>query len=478
MSLKLKAINGGKWLTVSTVFQTVIQFVQIAVLARLLDPVVFGIVAISNLIIAFFGIFANLGFTNSIIHNQESDRKILSTVYFLNILLGVALFLIVQVTSPFIVSFYDEPRLIKVIGYSSFVFLFVYFGSIHTILLKKELQFKFVALIDIFGNLIGSAITIYLAYSGYEELSLVYGGLVMHICRTLLEIYFGRWLFRPTWHFKPREVKDHLKFGMYNFGENFVNYIQSNWDNIIIGKIVGPKYLGIYSLAMQLAVYPIVKLNPLILQVVYPVIAKIKDDEALFKRAYLKVIELLSYLNFPLLAGLYVMVESVVPLFYGAGWEETFPLVRIFVFVSAIGCLTHPLFTLAYSKGKPKYMFYLNLVNFSVKVPLVYLFGNVWGVIGVAYALVLSSAIHLFLNFIITQMLIKDYFISMMKELGKPILFCIIMTLAVQVYKNWVGYEGWGHAIAEICIGALVYLSLVLTFKYSLTDLKELRKAL
>lgn len=478
MSLKLKAINSGKWLTVSTVFQTVIQFAQIAVLARLLDPVVFGIIAISNLIIAFFGIFANLGFTNSIIHKQESDRNILSTVYFLNILLGIALFLIVQVASPFIVSFYDEPRLGKVIGYSSLVFLFVYFGSIHTILLKKELQFKFVALIDIFGNLIGSSVTIYLAYRGYEELSLVYGGLVMHVCRTLLEIYFGRSLFKPAWYFNIREVADHLKFGLYNFGENFVNYIQSNWDSIIIGKVVGPKYLGIYSLAMQLAVYPIVKLNPLILQVVYPVIAKIKDEESRFKRAYLKVVELLSYLNFPLLAGLFVTVESVVPLFYGEGWEETFPLVRIFVFVSAIGCLTHPLFTLAYSKGKPKYMFYLNLVNFSVKVPLVYFFGNTWGVIGVAYALLLSSAIHLLLNLVITQLLIKDYFVAWVSALIKPVVFCAIMILAVYLYKVPVGYAGWANAIAEICIGALVYLSLTFTFKYSLADLKELRSGL
>jgi len=478
MSLKIKAINSGKWLTVSTVFQTLIQFAQIAVLARLLDPVVFGIIAISNLIIAFFGIFANLGFTNSIIHKQENDRNVLSTVYFLNILLGIALFLIVQVASPFIVAFYDEPRLDTVIGYSSLVFLFVYFGSIHTILLKKELQFKFIAFIDIIGNLLGSSVTIYLAYQGYEELSLVYGGLVMHLFRTVLEIYFGRRLFRPTWYFNIREVGDHLKFGLYNFGENFVNYIQSNWDNIIIGKVVGPKYLGIYSLAMQLAVYPIVKLNPLILQVVYPVIAKIKEDESRFKRAYLKVVELLSYLNFPLLAGLFITVESVVPLFYGDGWEETFPLVRIFVFVSAIGCLTHPLFTLAYSKGKPKYMFYLNLVNFLVKVPLVYFFGDKWGVIGVAYALLLASTIHLLLNLGITQLLIKDYFGTWLKELVKPVLFCSIMVLGVYLYKSQFGYQGWANTLAEIVIGALIYLSLTFTFKYSLSDLKELRGGL
>lgn len=478
MSLKLKAINSGKWLTVSTVFQAIVQFVQVAVLARMLDPVVFGIIAISNLIIAFFGVFANLGFTNSIIHKQESDRHILSTVYFINILLGFVLFALVQVASPYIVSFYNEPRLVKVIGHSSIVFLFVYFGSVHTVLLKKELKFKYIALIDIIGNLCGSIVTVFLAFRGFEELSLVYGGLVMHGLRTILEVYFGHHLFKPIWYFKIGDVKDHIKFGLYNMGENFVNYFQSNWDNMIIGKVVGPKYLGIYSLAMQLAVYPLIKLNPLILQVVYPVIAKVKDDAMLFKRTYLKVVDILTYVNFPLLAGLYVTVESVVPLFYGPGWEETFPLVEIFVFVSAISCMTHPLFTLAYSKGKPKYMFYLNLINFAIKVPMVYLFGRTWGIIGVAYALLISGSIHLVLNFILTEVLIGDYLRALMRNLMKPLIFCAIMIAVVQGYKHWVGYEGWGHAITEICLGGLVYLVLTFMFKYSLSDLKELKKAL
>lgn len=478
MNIKQKAINSGKWVTVSTTFQAVLQFGQIAVLARLLDPTIFGIVAISNIIIAFFGIFANLGFTNSIIYKQEKDPKILSTVFYVNILLGFIIFFAVYFSSPFVVSFYNEPRLGKVLGLSSLIFLFAYFGSVHSILLKKELRFKSIALIEIIGNLVGSIVTIYLAFQGYEELSLVYGGIILHSIRTVLEIYLGRDLFFPQLYFQLSEIKEHLKFGIYNFGENIIRYIESNWDNIIIGKILGPKYLGIYSLAIQLAVYPITKLNPLILQVAYPVIAKIKDDALLLKRMYLKVLDLLSYFNFPLLGGLFITVESVVPLIYGPGWEETFPLVRIFVFVGAIGCLSHPLFTLVYSKGKPKYLFYLNLVSLAIKIPLVYYFGKYWHIEGVAYALLVSTIIYTTLNFIIVNHLIGNFLKPFFNDLIIPVVFCFIMIVTVHFYKSFIGYTGWYNTLAEISIGGIVYLGFTFLFKYSFADLKDIKNSL
>ena len=198
------------------------------------------------------------------------------------------------------------------------------------------MHFKSIAFVDIGGAAVGASITVFFAYRGFEELSLAYGAIIMNLTRTILEVYLGRKLFHPRFYFKIKEIKEHLIFGLYNFGENFVSYIESNWDTIIIGKILGPRLLGIYTLAIQLAVYPVTKINTLILQVAYPIIAKMKDDALLLKRTYLKILDILSYFNFPLLAGLFITVESVVPLVYGPGWEAIFPLVRIFVFVGAI----------------------------------------------------------------------------------------------------------------------------------------------
>ncbi|GGK56648.1 MOP flippase family protein [Rufibacter glacialis] len=476
MDNKQKAINGGKWVTISTVTNTLLQFLQIAILARLLDPLAFGVVSISTLIINFFNIFANLGFSNSIIHKQESDRNILSTLYGLNIGLGIIIFLLINACSFLIVDFYDEPRLYRVLRVSSFYFLIVYVGQIYSILLQKELLFKPVAIIEILAVLAGTSVTITLAYLGFEELSLIYGQLTMQAVKSVLQIMYGKKFFLPTLHFDLKKVKDHLMFGIYNVGDGLFNFFQSNLDTIAIGGVLGVKMLGYYTIAYQLAIFPITRLNPIVLQVAYPVIAKMKTNTQELKRSYLKILDLVSYVNFPLLAGLYITAESIVPLVYGPGWEPTIHLIKIFVFVSAFSCLSHPLFTLAYTKGKPNLLFFLNLATLLVKMPLVYFLGVYYGVTGVAVAFLLATFLNFVLNFAIVHHLIGSFLKEFFKIIIKPITYCFLLIMMVFLYKSLIGYQGLVNTIAEITIGGLVYIGLTLSFKMSLQELKALKK--
>ncbi|RYY07861.1 MAG: colanic acid exporter [Sphingobacteriaceae bacterium] len=478
MSDKKKAVKSVSWITFSTIFQTLLQFLQISVLARLLNPADFGIVAISNTVIIFFSLFANLGFANSIISKQETNRKTLTSIFFLGIFLGAIIFLLVFYSSPLLVSFYHEVRLAKVIKLASCIFLITSFGTVYSALLQKELKFKAVAITDIAGYLFGVSLTVFLAYKGYKELSLVYGSLATDLCKTSLQVILGRKLFYPNLHFSFSEIKEHLRFGIFNFGEGVIGFVQSNWDNIIIGKLLGTNILGYYTLAYQLAVFPVIKINPIILQVAFPLIAKMKENASELKKSYLKILDLISYFNLPLLAGLYITAESVVPLIYGPGWEPTFPLIKIFVFVSIFSCLSHPLFTLVYTKGKPNLLFYLNLVTLIIKIPLVYYFGKLWNVNGIAYAFLLATIINTSLNFLIVQSLIGSYFKRFISNLYKPVFFCVLMVLTVHFYKQFIGFNGIINTAAEIAIGGLVYLLFTVWFKYSIVEIKQFKKLL
>lgn len=471
-------MNGGKWITIATVISTLFQFIQVAILARLLSPTDFGIVSISNLIIAFFQIFANLGFSNSIIYKQESDRNVLSTLYFLNLTVGVVIFVVISFSTPYIVSFYHEPKLERVVTLASYYFLIVYFGQLYLFLLQKELRFRSVAIIDIVSTVLGSGVTITLAYGGYEELSLIIGSLVMQALKTVLQILFGLKFFVPVWFFNLRDVKEHLRFGLFNLGDGLLGFIQSNSDTIFIGGMLGVKLLGYYTIAYQLAIFPIGKLNPIILQVAYPILAKMKDNTANLKQSYLKILDFISYCNLPLLAGLYITAETVVPLFYGPGWEKTIELIRIFVFVGAFTCLSHPLFTLAFTKGKPNLLFYLNLGTLFVKIPLVYLLGTYYQVTGIAVAFLLATFLNLVVNFIIVHSLIGDFMGSFLRSLAKPLLFCLLMVGAVSLYKTVVGNAGLGNMLAEIFIGGATYAGLTLAYKLSFAEIKAYRQAL
>ncbi len=478
MSNTKKAIQGGKWITISTVVSTVFQFAQVSILARLLDPAVFGVVSVSTLLINFFYIFSNLGFSNSIIYKQETDQKVLSTLYFLSLMMGFVIFVLVYLSAPLVIAYYKEPRLDKVIKLASLYFLIIYFGQIYLFLLQKELRFRDIAIMEIAGAAIGMCVAIGLAYQGFEELSLIYGQLSMHVVRTILQIAFGIRLFFPSLYFNIDLIKEHLRFGLYNVGDGFLGFVQGNSDNIVVGGLLGVKSLGYYTIASQLAIFPITKLNPIILQVAYPLLAKMKEDDNELRKAYIKILDLISYLNMPLLAGLFITASSVVPLLYGPGWEPTLPLIQIFVFQSLCSCLANPLFTIAFTKGKPNLLFYLNLVTLIIKIPLLYWFGSYWEVTGIALAFLTSTFINLVLNFMIAKWLIGSFYQAFFANFAKPALFCLLMVLSVYLYQQFVGNEGVIHTFVQIAIGGAVFVALTLKYKMSLPEILAMRKSI
>jgi lipopolysaccharide exporter len=476
MSHKQEAISGGKWMSTSTAISTVLQFGQVAILARLLEPSVFGIVSVSTLMIAFFNIFANLGFSNSIIYKQEDDQRVLSTIYLLNLALGLLIGVIVFFSWPLVAAYYKEPRLEQVIKLSSLYFIIVYVGQIYLFLLQKELRFKAVASIDITGTITGTIVTVLLAYNGFAELSLIFGQLAQQLAKSVLQMVYGARLFSPTLTFDLSLIKEHLRFGLYNVGDGIVGFVQANSDNILVGGMLGVKQLGYYTLASQLAIFPIARLSPIVLQVAYPILARLKGDTGELKKSYLTILDLLSYINLPLLAGLFITADSVVPLFYGPGWEPTILLIRIFVFVSIFTFLINPLFTLAFSKGKPKLLLFLNVFTLVIKLPLVYFFAQQWGVAGIATAFLVATGANLLVNFRIVHSLIGPFFGEFARNMAKPVLFCLVMVGAIMLYKSFADTINVGNTAVQVVLGALIYGGLTIRYKYPVADLKALGK--
>jgi len=477
MSNQKVAINGAKWTTTATVITTLLSFAQLAIIARVLEPSIFGLVSICSLVLSFFHIFANLGFTNSIISKQENDPKNLSTIFFASIALGLIMGILIFFSSSFVVSYYNEPRLSYVIKVSAFTFPMIYSSQIYWNLLQKELKFKILAVIDVVCGVINFIATIILAYNDFQELSIIYSQLLFTAIRTLLYIYLGRKLFSPLLYFKLSEIKDHLRFGMYHLGEGILGFVNGNLENIVIGKAIGVKELGLYTIAYQLAVFPIYKLNPIIMQVSYPIMAKMKDSNGL-KRAFLKIVDFITCCNYPLLAGLFITSGSVIVLIYGQDYQGSVPLVKVILFVSFLACLAAPGPSIALSKNKPNLMFYLNVCSLVIKIPTIYFFSKYFGLMGITYGYVLTSLIETSLMFYIVNNLVGNFMEEFLRNIIKPIGFCIAMIAVISVYREFIGSMGIYHVAAQVMIGGVVYMALILKFKLPLKDILELKKSL
>ncbi|NJK40811.1 MAG: oligosaccharide flippase family protein [Acaryochloridaceae cyanobacterium SU_2_1] len=166
MSIKNQTTSGVIWTGIATIFTVVIQFLQLSILARLLDPSDFGVMAMIMVVIGFANAFADMGVSNAIIHYQNIQKRQLSSLYWLSILLGVCIFLIITLATPWIAQFFQEPRLRSMLLWASLIFIATPFGQQFQVLFQKELRFKYLAVVEIIASIVGSATAIVLHFKG------------------------------------------------------------------------------------------------------------------------------------------------------------------------------------------------------------------------------------------------------------------------------------------------------------------------
>lgn len=401
MNLKSQAVSGVKWNGVSAGVVTALQFVTLAVLARLLSPSDFGLMGMVMVVIGFSQLFADMGISNAIIYRQDATREELSSLYWLNILAGVVVFFIVCGACPLITAFYHEPRLINLIYLSSLIFLITPFGQQFQILLQKELKFDQLAKIEIISSFANFVSAITLAILGMGVFSLIWGQLAGTSLRVLLLFSWGWNHWRPAFHFSKRNLKGYISFGLYQMGEKAINYFNSNLDYLLIGSLLGAKALGYYTLAYNLVLRPSQRINPVITRVAFPVFSKLQNDIKRLKRGYLKVLRLLSTVNFPLMAGLAVVAPVAVPVIFGEQWLPSIILIQILTLVGLLRSTGNPMGSVLLARGRADLSFKWNLALMVTQIPGLYLGAKLGGTIGVAIAFAILMCIYSVFSYLI-----------------------------------------------------------------------------
>jgi O-antigen/teichoic acid export membrane protein len=467
VSLREQAAAGVKWSGVSTVVNTGLQFLQIAVLARVLGVEKYGLISTILVVIGFTQQFADMGLSNAIIHRQDATRDQLSSLYWLNLLAGAALCILVWVATPGIIAFYAEPRLHTPLMLAALIFLVVPLGQQFQILLQKELHFYRLARIEVFAYTMSSGVAIVSALVSQSILAIVWSYLALAITRAVLLMNAGWHIGRPRLHFKYADLQGYLSFGLYQMGERSINYFSANIDYVIIGRFLGQETLGFYTLAYQLVVFPVLKINPIITRVAFPVFARKQTDNAALQYGYLEVTRLLASLLFPLLIGLGVTSPLFIPIVFGAEWLAAVPLVQVLVVLGMFVVVSNPAGALWMAKGRADIGFAWN-VCVAIINTLVFLLVVSAGVYAVAWAHVSLKVLYFILMWGIFYYLIRLDFRQYIMALHTPLLFSLAMGAAV--YLGYVLLEDVVTVplvllIGLVLFGGLVYIGLYLLFQ-------------
>ncbi|MGA7161821.1 MAG: MOP flippase family protein [Bacteroidota bacterium] len=468
MSLKSAAVSGAKWTTASSIAITLLQFLQVAILARLLSPSDFGLMGMIMVVLGFAQTYMDMGISNAIIHRQDTTRNQLSSLYWLNIFASVVIFAIILLISPLIVGFFREPKIASLLPWSALIFLITPIGQQFQILLQKELSFRVLTVIEVSSGVIGCVTAVSFALGGAGVFSLIAGQLANTAGRSFMLAAIGLKRWRPRLHFRTGDLQGYLKFGIYQMGDNSVNYLNSNLDKLLIGSLLGAQSLGYYSIAWNLAIQPVLRINPIVTRVAFPVFAKVQNNIDVLRKGYLNVLKVLSVINFPLLLGMAAIAPVLIPVVFGQKWLPAVGLLQILALVSLLRSIGNPVGSLLLAKGRPDLGFKWNLVLAVTQASGILIGVWIGAMKGVVIALFVLNICYLYPEYyILVWPLINCNFKEYLSSMAFAFSTSTVMTALILLLPFLLEIEAKAMLIGQIIIGALIYSSLTFLFNRS-----------
>tara|TARA_R110002033_G_C3896269_1_gene239475 strand:+ start:522 stop:1973 length:1452 start_codon:yes stop_codon:yes gene_type:complete len=476
-------ISGAKWTTFESAFGAIIQIIRVFVLTKLLSATDFGLMALVLIVTGFSQLFVDFGISSAIIYKSKNTDQELSTLYWLNVILGSITCVILLVFSkPIALYIFSDEELNTILKIISFTFLFNGFAIQYKALLTKKLLFKSLAKINIVTPFVGFIVTIVLAFQGFGVYSLVFGYMVENFSRGSLYMLRGVKFHKPKWYFNLNEVKPYLNFGGYQMSERIITYFRQQGDNLLIGAFLSTEILGFYNLSKILVMKPVQLIRSVFNKMAFPVYSSIKNDEQLKKMA-LTINKVVYLAIIPVMLLLIVFPDAVIYYFYGENWMSSVPYLRLTAVLFSIRLLRTTFGPLLLARGKAKQSFYFNLW-FSVIVLLALSVSLQFSIIYALYALIgielfVLQAMNLYIVLKpIFGFTIKDY-LKVAGESFLPLLCACLLSFGLYHYFSDIFniYINLGIYILGLSVGLLLfYVMNKDSVRFIKGKLKELKK--
>ena len=386
-TLKQRSVRGGAITIIAQAAKFILQMGSTIFLARFLSPNDYGLVGMTTVLLNFVQLFKDLGLSSATIQRPKISHQQVSTLFWVNVAVGCGICLLICALAPLIARFYDEPRLIYITLALASVFVFSGLTVQHQALLKRQMRFGSLVVIEIASLTIGLASGIAFALLGFGYWTLV----LMPMVKALVNA-IGVWVvcdWRPGLPRWSEEVRSAIAFGGNLTGFNSINYFSRNLDNILIGRLWGEVQLGLYAKAYQLVLLPILQINVPIDSVVLPTLSRLQKEPAKYTRYYYQAVLAITFLGMPIVAFLFATTNKLIPLLLGEQWLGVIPIFRFLMPAAFMGTFNIAQGWAYQSLNKTDRQLKIGLIVSTIDV-IIFLVSIRWGAIGVAAAYGLS----------------------------------------------------------------------------------------
>ena len=470
--LKHKAVKGAFWNIGQTLANHAVAFVISVIIARLVLPKEFGLVAMLSVFIAIANCFIESGISVALLRKNDRTNIDCSTMLYFNILMAITCYIILFLLAPFISAFYKMNELTNILRVTSLGLIIGATATVQRMLFRATLDFKTPAICDFISYILSGAIGIFLAYNKWGVWALVAQNIIGTVFSTLFLWFASRW--RPIWAFSFESLKESLGFGSKLLMSGLIDTAYNQIYPITIGKFFSASQLAYFNRAFNLSNLASTTPTKMLSNVAFPILCRLQDSDDRLSFGYQRMIRITSFIVFPLTVGLGAMAYPLINVLLTENWIDTAPLLQIVVF-SGMWYPIHLLnLNLLQVKGRSDLFLKLEIVKkilglfvTFITIPL--------GIKAMCYGAVASSILCLAINTHYTKRLIGLGLLKQARDFMRSMLLSLVMFAACRVVIHFTG-DGIVGLVCGIATGIIIYGGIAIATK--MDEVKELRTLL
>ncbi len=435
-----------------------IQLITTIVLARLLLPEDFGVIALLSLFVSIAGAFIDSGFSASLIQKNNFTEQDASSVFYFNVGLGIVMAVILSISAPFFVNFFQLPILRWLTYILALNLLVGAFGAVHLVFLNKNLDFRTQMRINITATIMSGAAAILMAWYGWGVWSLAFQILIASVVRVLLIWFYCPW--RPSLTFSAKSLSALFNFGGFVFLTNLLEAIYGRLHTLLIGKLYSPVELGLYARAENTQNLATSILTETVNRVAFPIFSQTKLDKIKLKRGVRKALAGTMLVNAPVVLGLLAVSEPLVSTLFGENWLPSVPYLQVLCLVGLIWPLNRINLSVLVAQGYSKLFFRLELIKKFFGIFALILVSS-YGVLAIAWSQVAVAFIAYLVNTYFTRVHLDYSALKQLRDVMPYFLASGIMLLVLTLVS--ISLSSTNPAILlviQIALAIIVYGSL------------------
>ena len=371
--------------------EKILNFIKLVVLAHLLTPYDFGIVAVALVLSTALDAFSQTGFTEALIQKKEGSQASYDCAWTVLLLRGILLAAVMSLCGDMIAHMFKIPAAGDIAKAMALCFIFQAFTNIGIVHLLKELDFKKYFAYNTLAAIGDFIVSLTAALILRNAWALVFGMLARDFLKLVISYMISP--YRPRFQLDIAYIKELFKFGKWMFGSSIFGFVIMQIDSVFVARLLGASAIGAYQMAQKISNVPTTEVAHISNQLTMPAYSKIQDNPKRLKEAYLKVLELTSFFIFFSAGLIVIMGEDFVNIFLGKKWESLASILVIMTIAGALRAVAATTGAIFLSIGKPRVDTFWQSIRLVIIAVLIYPLACRWSTVGAAVALLVSTLI-------------------------------------------------------------------------------------